>query len=111
MAEMIESMNLGDLLKYEAPHFYSRDRVTELEEALAACVGLVAQHHGRPLGIAHGRCPRVGEQVDVHVFGPDVEHVVACFADAVDTLFYRGHLDGFDNLDAVRFCVRLPRPQ
>ncbi len=44
MAEMIESMNLGDLLKYEAPHFYSRDRVTVgagQSLPLGAVVGLV----------------------------------------------------------------------
>ncbi|MDC7707243.1 head decoration protein [Vogesella indigofera] len=39
-----ESMNLGDLLKYEAPNLYSRDRVTVvagLKLPLGAVVGMV----------------------------------------------------------------------
>lgn len=41
---MIESLNLGDLLKYEASHFYSRDRVTVSAGqnlSLGTVVGLV----------------------------------------------------------------------
>lgn len=39
-----ESMNLGDLLKYEAPNLYSRDRVTVAADQnlhLGAVVGMV----------------------------------------------------------------------
>lgn len=41
---LTESMNLGDLLKYEAPNLYSRDRVTVvagLKLPLGAVVGMV----------------------------------------------------------------------
>ena len=45
MPVITEGMNLGDLLKYEAPNLYSRDQVTVLAGqnlALGAVVGIVS---------------------------------------------------------------------
>ncbi len=45
MPVITEGMNLGDLLKYEAPNLYSRDQATVLAGqnlALGAVVGIVA---------------------------------------------------------------------
>ena len=33
MATITEPINLGDLLKYEAPNLYSRERITEIGRA------------------------------------------------------------------------------
>ena len=49
----------------------------EAEEALAAGVGFVAAHHGRPLLGGHGAGAGIGEQVDQDVARFDEEEVVA----------------------------------
>ena len=46
--------------------------------------------------------PRVGEQVDDHVFGAQREDVVAGVADHLLALLGRGHLDLLDHFDAER---------
>ncbi len=46
-------------------------------EVAAAGVGLVAQHHARPLAVAHGAGAAVGQQVDVDIVGAQQEGVVA----------------------------------
>ena len=43
------------------------DRLLQPVEVPAACVGLVAEHHARPLAVAHGAGAAVGEEVDVDV--------------------------------------------
>ena len=49
----------------------------QAEEALAAGVGFVAAHHGRPLLGGHGAGAGIGQQVDQDVAGIDEEEVVA----------------------------------
>ena len=44
--------------------------------ALRAGVGLVAGHQGGPLRLAHRPGARIGHQIDIHVFGAQVEQVV-----------------------------------
>ena len=39
-------------------------------------IALVAEHHLGPLGGGHGPGTRVGEEVDVHVVGFDIEEIV-----------------------------------
>ena len=45
------------------------DGVFEVGEVDRTGVGLVAEHHARPLAVAHRVRARVGQQVDVHVGG------------------------------------------
>ena len=54
MPEIKEALNLGDLLKYEAPNLYSRDRVT------------IAAGQTLPLGAVLGMVPATGKikQID-----------------------------------------------
>ncbi len=52
-------------------------RLLQVVKVSAAGIGLVAQHHARPLAVAHGAGAAVGEQVDVHVLGAQEEGVVA----------------------------------
>ena len=71
----------------------------EVVEVAAARVGLVAQHHPRPLPVAHGAGARVGEQVDVDVFGFQEEGVVAGLGEGPLAFLARGHPEGLDHLD------------
>ena len=56
------------------------DRVAEAEPRRRAGVALVAVLDARPLVAAHRARARVGQQVDDHVVGVEVEEVVARFA-------------------------------
>ncbi len=52
-------------------------RLLEAIEVAAARVGLVADHQGRPLAVAHRARAAVGQEVDVDVVGAQQEGVVA----------------------------------
>ena len=75
----------------------------ETIEAVRARVGFVAEHEGRPLFLAHGSGTGVGEQVDVHVFGLEGEHVVMGFLERLLAFFPAGEMDAFDGFEAERF--------
>ena len=49
----------------------------QVVKVLAAGIGFVAQHHARPLAVAHGVGAAVGQQVDVDVLGAQQKGVVA----------------------------------
>ena len=55
-------------------------RGLELVERAGSRIALVAEHHLRPLGAGHRSGARVGKEVDVDLFAPQVEQVVACLA-------------------------------
>ena len=55
------------------------DGFFQVVEVAAAGVGFVAQHHARPLAVAHGAGAAVGQQVDVDIVGAQQEGVVAGF--------------------------------
>jgi len=61
----IESMNLGDLLKYEAPNLYSRDRVT------------VAAGQNLPLGAVIGVVTATGKVKQIDPSATDGTQVAA----------------------------------
>lgn len=65
MAELAESLNLGDLLKYEAPNFYSRDRVT------------VAAGQTLPLGTVVGQITATGHYAQIDPSATDGRQVAA----------------------------------
>ena len=79
------------------------DRRFEVVEVAAAGVGLVAQHHARPLPVAHRAGAAVGQQVDVDVLGAQQEGVVAGLGDGPRALGASRHLERFDDLDLPRF--------
>ena len=60
-----ESMNLGDLLKYEAPNLYSRDRVT------------VASGQNLPLGAVVGMVTATGKVKQIDPSATDGTQVAA----------------------------------
>ena len=51
----------------------------QVVKVLAAGIGFVAQHHARPLAVAHGIGAAVGQQVDIDVLGAQQKGVVARF--------------------------------
>ena len=66
----------------------------QAEETLAAGVGFVAAHDGRPLLGGHGAGAGIGEQVDQDVAGFDEEEVVAGVGEIAFALFGRGVAQG-----------------
>ena len=56
------------------------DGILKMIEVAAARVGLIAEHHPRPLPVAHCAGAAVGEEVDVHVLGSKKKRVVARLA-------------------------------
>ncbi len=77
------------------------DRRLEVVEVAAPGVGLVAEHHPRPLAVAHRRGAGVGEEVDVDVLAPEQEGVVAGLPDRRLALVAGRHPQGLDHLDLV----------
>jgi len=69
-------------------------------EALAARVGFVAAHHGRPLFGGHSARARVRQQIDQNIFGIDLEKVIAGLLEEAFALFSCGVPQRFDALDA-----------
>jgi hypothetical protein len=65
MPVFVESMNLGDLLKYEAPNLYSRDRVT------------VAAGQNLPLGAVVGVVTATGKVKQIDPSATDGSQVAA----------------------------------
>ncbi len=78
----------------------------QMIEIAAAGIGFVAQHHARPLPIAHCAGAAVGQQIDVHVFGAKQEGVVAGDGKRFLALFARHHADRFDDFDFPRLGPR-----
>ncbi len=83
------------------------DRVAEAEPAGASRIRLVAAHDAAPLLGAHCAGAGVGEEVDDHVFGAQLEDVVAGLGDHLLSLLACGHLDLLDHFDAERLDDRL----
>lgn len=65
MAVLAEPLNLGDLLKYEAPNLYSRDRVT------------VASGQNLPLGVVVGIVTATGKVTRIDPSATDGTQVAA----------------------------------
>ena len=82
------------------------DGFLELEPAACAGVALVAHHEGGPLAVAHGARARVGQQVDVDLFGGELEYVVVSVLDPLLTLFAGAFVDGLYHFDFPGFCER-----
>ena len=76
----------------------------ELVERRGTGIALVAQHHGRPLAVAHGTGAGVGEAVDVHLFSLQYEYVVMGFAKPLFSLCVATLTEWLDHLDLPRFC-------
>ena len=86
---------VGGYVVLEAQHVLDGRR--QLVVALAAGIGVVGDHHGRQLVVAHGVGAAVGQHVDEDVPGPQQERVVARFFDGLEPL--RGPAEG------VVFCT------
>src|ERR1019366_6179045 len=70
----------------------------------AAGIGLVTQHHARPLPVAHGGGAGIGEQVDIDVAGAEEERVVPRLDDGAVALFASRDTDVLDHLDFEGLC-------
>ena len=66
-------------------------------EIPASGVGLVAEHHPRPLAVAHRAGAAVGQQIDVHVLGSKQKRVVARLGQRPLALRSIHHLDRLDD--------------
>jgi hypothetical protein len=69
----------------------------ERVEVSRARVRFVTQHHAGPLPVGHRARPGVGEQVDVHVVGPEQERVVPRVPDGALALRARGETQRLDD--------------
>ena len=79
------------------------DGLLEVVVVAAPRVRLVAEHHPGPLAVAHGRRPRVGQEVDVDVVAVQEERVVAGLGQgAPRARLARGHRQRLDHLDLPR---------
>ena len=76
-------------------------------EAARAGVALVAFHDGAPLARRHGAGAGVGQPVDQHVLGAQLEDVELGRLQQALALGARGHPDRLDGLDAEGFDQRL----
>ena len=76
---------------------------SQAEEAARAGVALVALHDGAPLARRHGAGAGIGEPVDEHVLGAELEDVQLARPQQPLALGAGGHADGFDALDAEGF--------
>ncbi len=75
---------------------YRRLKVVKVS---AAGVSLVAQHHPRPLPVAHRRSAGIGQQIDVHVARAQQERVVPRLFQCFGALRGGGQPYRFDHLD------------
>ena len=69
---------------------------------LAACVRLVAQHHPRPLVVAHRRGAAVREQIHIDAVGGHVKQIVAGRPEQPIPLLPRRPTDWLHHLDLER---------
>jgi hypothetical protein len=79
------------------------DGFLQPEERVGPRVALVAGHYARPLAVAHGPGARVGEQVDVHLVGFQLKHIVMSLLNPLLALFSRALADRLHHLDFPRF--------
>ena len=86
----------------EAEHLL--DRRLEPREALRAGVGLVAEHHRRPLRVAHRAGAGVGQEIELDVARGELEDVPAGDLERALALLARRRADGLDHLDPKRFA-------
>jgi hypothetical protein len=84
------------------------DRLEEPEPGRGAGVGFVAALDAGPLLGRHRTRPGVGEQVDQHVRGVEVEQVVPRLGERGRALFRRRHPDRLHALDPERLDDRPP---
>ena len=84
------------------------DALQEAEPRRRAGVRLVATLDAGPLLGRHGPGAGIGEEVDHHVRGVQVEEVVAGLAEMPVALLDGGHPDRLDALDPERLDDRLP---
>ena len=81
------------------------DDLLQPEVGCGAGVTLVTGHHRRPLAVAHRARARVGQQVDGHLVGAQLEEVVVRLANPGFALLARGGADGLGHLDFVRLGI------
>ena len=74
-------------------------------EGTAASIGFIPAHQGRPLFLAHGTGPRIGQQVDENLVALQVEQVVFCLFDPPLTILRSTGVHGFDHFYLIGFCV------
>jgi hypothetical protein len=79
------------------------DHGFQAKEAARPGVALVAFHDGAPLARRHRAGARIGEPVDQHVIGAQLEDVQVRRFEQALTLAARGHADRLDALDAEGF--------
>ncbi len=78
----------------------------EVGEVPAPRVRLVADHHRRPLAVAHRRRPGVGQEVDVHLVGLQLEEVEPRPKERRLAFGRGGEADPLDDFDPVGFDRR-----
>ena len=82
------------------------DHFFQIEEGGSTCITFVAQHHRCPLAIAHCSRTGVSYQIDIYLFGFQLEHIVMGFFQPLFT-FLAGTLpNGFHHFNFPRLCKR-----
>ena len=78
------------------------DDTVEAMEGAGSRVGLVADHHGAPLGGAHGRRPRIGQEIEGDPIRREGEEVIVGLDQVSLPRRSAGQCNGLDNLDPER---------
>ena len=82
------------------------DHFFQIEEGGSTCITFIAQHHRCPLTIAHCSRTGVSYQIDIYLFGFQLEHIVMGFFKPLFT-FLAGTLpNGFHHFNFPRLCKR-----
>ena len=69
---------MGGYYILEARDFF--DGFLQVTERCCSCIAFVAHHHSCPLAVRHSTCARVGQKVDIDLFGIQLKHIViGCF--------------------------------
>ena len=76
----------------------------ELIERCGTGIALIAEHHLRPLAVAHGTGARVGQAVDVHLFCLQHEYVVMGFFQPLFSFLTSALAERFYHFDFPSFC-------
>ena len=75
----------------------------KMVEVPAAGIGFVAEHHSRPLSVAHRSGPAVRQKVDVHVVRTQQKRVESRVGESLFAVIAGDHIERFDHFDLPRF--------
>src|SRR5699024_11179179 len=76
-------------------------RILEMVKIFAPRIGFIAHHHARPLAVAHGRSPAVGQQINIHITRSQQECIIARLLNCLFSLLPTDDSHRFYHFDLV----------